>query len=79
MYRRSVIEHYDDHADIVIRDRSDFKDDVERILPYIANAFVQHNEGSVRTDGATRTKGTISVWPASVRSTTAGAAMWLRL
>jgi len=61
MYRRWVIEQYDDHADIVIRDGSGFKDDVERTLPYIANAFVQHNEGSVRTDGATRTKGTISL------------------
>jgi len=61
MYRRWVIEQYDDHAGIVIRDGSGFKGDVERTLPYIANAFVQHEEGRVRTDGATRTKGTISL------------------
>jgi len=61
LYRRWVIEHYDDAADIVIRDGSGFKDDLERSLPYIANAFVRHEEGRVRADGAPRMKGTISL------------------
>ena len=61
LYRRWVVEHYDDTADIVIRDGSGFKGDMERTLPYIANAFVRHDEGRVRLDGAPRTKGTISL------------------
>lgn len=61
LYRRWVVEHYDDTADIVIRDGSGFKGDMERTLPYIANAFVRHDEGRVRLDGAPRTKGAISL------------------
>ena len=55
LYRRWVVEHYDDTAGIIIRDGSGFKGDMERTLPYIANAFLRHDEGRVRLDGALRT------------------------
>ncbi len=60
-YRRWVIEHYDDAADIVIRDGSGFKGDSVQTLPHIANAFIKHDEGRVRPDGAARKKGTITL------------------
>lgn len=60
-YRRWVIEHYDDSADIVIRDGAGRKDALEQTLPYIANAFIKHDEGRVRADGTARKKGTISL------------------
>jgi hypothetical protein len=34
LYRRWVVETYDDSADIVIRDGSGFKGDLERTLPW---------------------------------------------
>jgi hypothetical protein len=46
MYRRWILEQYDNHADIVIRDGSGSKGDAERTLPDIANAFVQHFGGT---------------------------------
>ena len=61
LYRRWVIEHDDDSADIVIRDGSGFKGKLEQTLPYIANAFVRHDAGRVRADGVARKKGTISL------------------
>ena len=60
-YRRWVIEHYDDAADIVIRDGSGFKGDPVQTLPHIANAFIKHDEGRVRPDGSARQKGTITL------------------
>ena len=60
-YRRWVIEHYDDAADIVIRDGSGFKGESVQTLPHIANAFIKHDEGRVRPDGAARKKGTITL------------------
>ncbi len=61
LYRRWVIEHYNDSVDIIIRDGSGFNGTLERTLPYISNALVQHDEGRVRPDGSPRTGGTISL------------------
>ncbi len=61
LYRRWVVEHYDDSADIAIRDGSGFKSALEQTLPHIADAFIKHDEGRVRADGVARKKGTISL------------------
>lgn len=61
LYRRWVIEHYDDSVDIIVRDGSSLNGHLERTLPYIANALIQHDEGRVRPDGLPRTGGTISL------------------
>ncbi|MDO8630161.1 MAG: hypothetical protein Q7R41_06680 [Phycisphaerales bacterium] len=52
---------YDVSTDIVIRDGSGFKGDLERTLPYIANAHVQRDECRVRFDGSARTNATFSL------------------
>ena len=61
LYRRWFVARYDDAADIVIGDGSRFKGEREHTLPFIANAFVQHDEGRVRHDGGSRTNGAISL------------------
>ncbi|MCH8146773.1 MAG: hypothetical protein IH987_02120 [Planctomycetes bacterium] len=61
LYRRSVIERYDDSVDIIVRDGSALNGYLERTLPSIANTLIQHDEGRVRPDGSPRTGGTISL------------------
>ena len=60
LYRRWIMEHYDDSVDIIVRNGSSLNGRLERTLPYIANAMIQHDKGRVRADGSPRTGGTIS-------------------
>ena len=45
LYRRWVIEHYDDLVDIIVRDGASLNGNLERTLPHIANALIQHDKG----------------------------------
>jgi len=60
-YHRWVIENYDQSSRIVANDHDAGKVDFDQSLPVIANAYIQHEKQRVRSDGARRAKGTISL------------------
>jgi len=60
-YHRWVVENYDQSARIVANDHDAGKANFDQSLPVIANAYIQHEKQRVRSDGARRAKGTISL------------------
>ncbi len=60
-YHRWVVENYDQSAAIIAPAGNIGKGNINQSLPAIANAYIQHEKQRVRTDGARRAKGTISL------------------
>ena len=61
MYHRWIIENYDNSTEIVTRQKTQGKHNFQESLPFIANAFIQHERERVRPDAAKRIRGTISI------------------
>lgn len=63
LYRRWVVEKYDDDAKIIIGNQpsSSDKPDQDTSLWHIANEYLDHEELRVRPDGSPRKRGTIDI------------------
>jgi integrase len=61
LYHRWIVETYDQSVQIIAKSDGFEKNNFEKSLPVIANAYLNHEKQRIRSDASRRVRGTISI------------------